>query len=198
VTIVAEAGRPVAAQLVSARLPEFGPSPPPDAAVAAVLSLEESDLLLAPYAPQAVSCGVPFLFVPLKNRAALERVRVDRQRWERLLSTWWAPHLYPLTFDPELPGSHLRARMFAPAMGIAEDPATGAAAAALGGYLALREALASGAFRWVVEQGFEMGRPSLLEVEADKSDAQVQEVRVGGASVMVAQGSMEVPLPGGR
>ena len=88
--------------------------------------------------------------------------------------------------------------MFAPAMGIAEDPATGAAAAALAGYLARRQASASGAFRWVVEQGFEMGRPSLLEVEADTSDGQVEEVRVGGASVMVAQGSMEVPLPSGR
>jgi trans-2,3-dihydro-3-hydroxyanthranilate isomerase len=160
-----------------------------------MLSLHESDLLAGDYAPQAVSCGVPFLFIPLRSRAALQRARVRRERWEQELSSYWAPHLYLISFDPELPGSHLRARMFAPAMGIAEDPATGAAATALGGYLGLREAAVSGSFRWMVEQGFEMGRPSLLEVEADKVDRQIQAVRVGGASVMVAEGSMEIPLP---
>jgi trans-2,3-dihydro-3-hydroxyanthranilate isomerase len=77
---------------------------------------------------------VPFLFIPLQSRAALQKARVHRERWEWKLSAYWAPHLYVVAFDPELPGSGLRARMFAPAMEITEDPATGAAATALGGY----------------------------------------------------------------
>jgi trans-2,3-dihydro-3-hydroxyanthranilate isomerase len=194
VSIFAESGHPVAAQLTAARLPEVGPPPPEPSRLAAVLSLDESDLLVGDYAPQAVSCGVPFLFVPLRSRAALQKARVHRERWEQELSSYWAPHLYLIAFDPELPGSHLRARMFAPAMGITEDPATGAAAAALGGYLGLREATAAGSFRWMVEQGFEMGRPSLIEVEADKAGDQIQAVRVGGASVIVAEGNMEIAL----
>ena len=73
-----------------------------------------------------------------------------------------------ICFDPELPTSHMRARMFAPDVGVEEDPATGSAAAALAGYLGVRDTATDGTLRWVVEQGFEMGRPSVLEVEADK------------------------------
>jgi trans-2,3-dihydro-3-hydroxyanthranilate isomerase len=99
--------------------------------------------------------------------------------------------VYCLALDPKIEGNHLRARMFAPAMGIDEDPATGAAASALAGYLGSREP--DGALRWVIEQGFEMGRPSLLEVEADKQDGEITAVRVGGKCVLVSEGVMEVP-----
>lgn len=192
VSIRAEGGKPVFSQLTAARLPEFGPPPPLAADLAGALSLDPADLLEGEYAPQAVSCGVPFLFVPLRDRAALARVRVNPERYSRLLGNWWAKESFLFCFDPELPGSDLRARMFAPALGIAEDPATGAAATALAGYLGARAAQSSGMLRWVVEQGFEMGRPSLLEVEADLRDGQVSEIRVGGASVMVSQGTMEL------
>jgi trans-2,3-dihydro-3-hydroxyanthranilate isomerase len=83
--------------------------------------------------------------------------------------------------------------MFAPGLGIAEDPATGAAATALAGYLAIRNQLTDGTLKWVVEQGFEMGRPSILQVEADKENNQISEIRVGGASVLVSEGMMEIP-----
>ncbi|HMN59818.1 MAG TPA: PhzF family phenazine biosynthesis protein, partial [Anaerolinea sp.] len=91
-----------------------------------------------------------------------------------------------------LPGSDLRARMFPPAKGILEDPATGAAATAFAGYLARYAAQREGTLRWVVEQGFEMGRPSILEVEADLRAGEVRAIRVGGASVLVSQGFIEV------
>ena len=77
--------------------------------------------------------------------------------------------------------------MFAPAMGIAEDPATGAAATALGGYLAARDSATDTTLHYVVEQGFEMGRPSILDVEADKRDAKIVAIRVGGSSVLVGR-----------
>lgn len=196
VSIRAAEGRPVSAQLTAAKLPEFGPESPPKAELAAVLSLEASDLLENGFAPATVSCGVPFLFVPVRDRGALRRIRLDRARWETLLSSFWAPQLYVFARDPEREGSDLRARMFAPAMGIAEDPATGAAATALAGYLGVREAAPSGTMRWVVEQGFEMSRPSILEVEADKHNGEIVAARVGGASVLVSEGTMQLPADG--
>jgi trans-2,3-dihydro-3-hydroxyanthranilate isomerase len=83
--------------------------------------------------------------------------------------------------------------MFGPSVSVAEDPATGSAVAALGGYLAARDPRAEGTLSWTIEQGFEMGRPSLLHVEADKRDGAITAVRVGGASVMMSEGYMQVP-----
>jgi trans-2,3-dihydro-3-hydroxyanthranilate isomerase len=83
--------------------------------------------------------------------------------------------------------------MFAPAMGIGEDPATGAAATALAGYLAPLETEPSGTAHWSVIQGVEMGRPSRLEVEADLSEGVVTGIRVSGRSVLVSHGEMEIP-----
>jgi trans-2,3-dihydro-3-hydroxyanthranilate isomerase len=193
VNIHARDGRPVFAQLSAAKLPEFGPPPPPIAAIAALLSLDVADVLTGADAPQAISCGVPFLFIPLRDRGALRRIRLDRAQWEQHFARFWAPHIYVFTRDAELANSQLRARMFAPAMDIAEDPATGAAATALGGYLGVREPARTGTGRWVVEQGFEMGRPSILEIEVDKQDEAITAVRVGGSAVLVSQGEMEIP-----
>jgi trans-2,3-dihydro-3-hydroxyanthranilate isomerase len=189
VTIQLEAGRPTAAQLTAARLPSAGAPPPPAADLAAMLGLEVSDIRQDAYAPEAVSSGgTPFTIIPLTSRNALARAKLRLDLWERLLANSWAPAVYPICFDPELPGSDLRVRMFGPAIGIAEDPATGAAATALGGYLAARAAQRDGTLAWVVEQGFEMGRPSILNVEADKASGELTAVRVGGQAVLVSEG----------
>jgi trans-2,3-dihydro-3-hydroxyanthranilate isomerase len=193
VDVQARNGQPVSARLWAAQLPVFGPPSPGKPELARLLSLEVEALAAGSLGPQAVSCGVPFTFIPLRDRKALGRARLDVAEWQRLLKDFWAPHVYCLALDPELEGSDLRARMFAPAMGIEEDPATGAAAAALAGYLGSRAAQPNGALHWVVEQGFEMGRPSLLEVEADKEYREIKAVRVGGRCVLVSEGVMEVP-----
>jgi trans-2,3-dihydro-3-hydroxyanthranilate isomerase len=171
----------------------FGPPPPPAARLAAVVGLDETDVLQGPEAPQAVSCGVPFLFVPLRDRKALARARPDLAAWEGTLSRSWASMLFLFCRDPERAGSDLRARMFAPGSGIPEDPATGGAAVALAGYPGVRDPRRDGTLRWIVEQGFEMGRPSLLEVEADKRGGEIAATRVGGASVLVSRGTMRIP-----
>jgi len=189
VRIFAEQGQAVAAELTTARLPEQGP-PPPEG-VAEMLGLSADDL--APGAPpEAWSCGVPFLIVPVRDRAVLARAAPVVERWRTLLSQWWAAEVLVVCRDPERPGSHLRARMFAPAMGIGEDPATGAAAAALAGQLAA-EVAGDGSFAWRMEQGFEMGRPSLLEIAVDKHAGAISAVRVGGRVVPVCEGSLTLP-----
>jgi trans-2,3-dihydro-3-hydroxyanthranilate isomerase len=82
--------------------------------------------------------------------------------------------------------------MFAPTIGVPEDPATGSAAVGLGGYLAARDPRFDAQLRWVVEQGFEMGRPSILEVEVEKRAGTITAVRVGGSSVVVCEGRMQL------
>ncbi len=191
VTIFAREGKPTGAQLTAALPPEFGPTIPDHATLARVLSIDASDMLGTPWEPQGVSCGVPFLFIPLRDRDALARARVDTAVWRTALHGPWASGLFVLCFDPERPDSDVRARMFGPGLGIPEDPATGAAAAALGGYLGARSR-DEGTLRWRVEQGFEMGRPSILEVEAERVEGAIVQVRVGGASVLVSEGWMEV------
>lgn len=193
VTIRAEGGRPIYCELTAARLPEFGPPPPPVDEIAAVLSLRPDEIRRDGFSPRAASCGVPFFFIPLRDEAALARARPDLSVWERSFSGWWAPHLYPFVETAGRQGVDIRARMFAPEMGIAEDPATGAAAAALAGYLAATRPPGNGTLRWIVDQGIEMGRPSRLHLECDRKGERVTAVRVGGSAVMVAEGSLAVP-----
>jgi trans-2,3-dihydro-3-hydroxyanthranilate isomerase len=190
VKVLMDGGRPCGARLTTARLPEAGPPPPPAEQLAAMLSLEPDDIMTGDYAPEAFSCGTPFLFVNVRDRAALARARIRPDLWDELLAAYVTQEPYVFCFDPELPGSHLRARLFAPGLGIGEDPATGSAVAALAGYLGARQPQANGTRRWVVEQGFEMGRPSILGMETDWQDGRITAVRVGGACVLVSEGNL--------
>ncbi len=192
VEIRAKLGAPVFAQLSVAKLPEAGPNPPDRAAMARVLSLATEDLMEGPWTPQAWSCGLPFMFVPVRDRAAVARSRIRMDAWDEVLKGGWGTEVFVFAMEGERPGSDVHARMYAPALNISEDPATGSANAALAGYLAARSSMRDGMLSWRVEQGFEMGRPSILEVEADVAGGRVTAVRVGGASVLVCEGVMEV------
>ena len=192
VAIRTENGQPVFCQLSVAKLPEEGPPPPSNEALAAALDLDASDLLDGDWAPRAYSCGVPYLFVPVRDRGAVARSRVRLDAWERSLQGTWAPEVLVFAREGEREGSDLHSRMYAPGFGIAEDPATGSAAAALAGYLAARQERRDGTLRWVLEQGFEMKRPSILEIEADVERGAVTGVRVGGATVIMSEGTMEI------
>ena len=192
VAIRAERGRPTFCQLTVAKLPEEGPPPPSNDALAAALGLDPSDLLDGDWSPRGWTCGVPYLFIPLRDRDAVARAGVRTDAWERSLPGTWAPEVFIFARAGERKGSDVHARMFAPGFGITEDPATGSAAAALAGYLAKRDPRRDGTLRWIVEQGFEMKRPSILEVEADVAGGAVRSVRVGGASVLVCEGTMEI------
>jgi trans-2,3-dihydro-3-hydroxyanthranilate isomerase len=177
-------------QLTAARVPETRGTAPSRAELARMLSLEERDVLEGEERAQAWSCGTPFLVVPVRDRAALTRAKPDSAAWSKALSGAWTMEAFVFCREPELSGSHLRARMFAPDLGVFEDPATGSAAAAFAGYLCAREPSGTGTHRWVIEQGFEMGRPSILHVEADMLEGKVTAVRVGGTAVKMSEGML--------
>jgi trans-2,3-dihydro-3-hydroxyanthranilate isomerase len=156
------------------------------ASLAAAVSLTADDVVTTTHPPQVASVGLPFLFAELRDRAALERARPDMGGIDALAAQGVVPdvHLYVHSADD----FDLRARMFAPLDGVPEDPATGSANCALAALLSHYDAAASGAFRWRIAQGVEMGRPSVLEARTQKRDGVVVEARIGGLSVLVSEG----------
>ena len=194
VVIRTKNGKPAFCQFSVAKLPEVGPPLPPRAALAAALSLAEEDLVDGAWHAQVVSCGLPFAFVPVRDRGVVARSRIRLDQWEKHLAGHQGENVMVFAMDPEQPGHDVRARMYGPgpSVNVPEDPATGSACAALDGYLAMRSSQRDGTLRWVVEQGYEMGRPSLIGVEADKRSDAITAVRVGGDSVLVSEGHMTV------
>jgi trans-2,3-dihydro-3-hydroxyanthranilate isomerase len=195
-------GRPYFTQLSAAKMPERGPMSCDAETMAAMLSLSVDDIDVGGrYSMEAMSTGVPFLFVPIRDLAALGRAKLNRDVWEKTIMNSWAPEVFLFTEREESLGRDgvtngdavLQARMFAPAMGVIEDPATGSAAAAFGGYLASRCSRKDGTLKYLVHQGVEMGRPSQLFVETDVVAGEVRAVRVGGACVLIASGELHVP-----
>ena len=161
--------------------------------VAAALSLEPADLLDCWFA----SVGLPFCFVHVASRAAVDRACLERSVWRDSIANGWSPHLYFFAGDlgGEARDAKLYARMFAPALGLEEDPATGSGAAALAGTLAAR-AHGDGMDADValdIEQGVAMGRPSRIHASATKRAGIVNRVSVAGSSVIVGRGTMHVP-----
>jgi trans-2,3-dihydro-3-hydroxyanthranilate isomerase len=187
-------------QLSAARAPEFREVAAKPETFAAPLRLEPADLQ-SDLPIGLVSCGTPFLILPVRNADALRRARLDADAWQQLVATGvlgttdslWTNHVYPVTNDPSLRPADLRVRMFAPDLGVVEDPATGSAATTLAAHLARLSSQRDGTLKWTVEQGIEMGRPSTLYLEADKRDGEITAVRVGGYAVIASEGRFTLP-----
>ncbi|HET9425877.1 MAG TPA: PhzF family phenazine biosynthesis protein [Gemmatimonadaceae bacterium] len=192
VTIRSKDGTPVFAQLTAAKAPEVGPPAPSRARLADMLSLPVGAILDGDWSPESVSCGVHFLFIPLADRAAVAAAKLRLDLWEETLAGYVTSKVFVFARGGERPGSDIHSRMFAPGIGIAEDPATGSAVVGLAGYLGARDPRRDGLLEWRVEQGFEMGRPSILEAEADKANGVVVRTRVGGSSVIMTEGHLSL------
>jgi trans-2,3-dihydro-3-hydroxyanthranilate isomerase len=158
--------------------------------LAAALSLAPADVKQAFFA----SVGLAFCFVQLASRTAVDQAVINKSAWAQYFAAALSPHIFFFAGEPEN-GAELYARMWAPALGVEEDPATGSACAALVGALAARRAFAGDTYRLLVKQGVAMGRPSEIEAAADKRDGTVTAIRVGGATSYVATGEIEVPAP---
>lgn len=188
-----EGGTPVFGRFTTAMLPEHRPSPHPPELLAAMAGLDPSDVCPDGLDPEMVSCGLPYHILPVTSVEAMRRATLDSTLWRRLLGDSWAHHVYLVCMEAEGEGVDVRVRMFAPGSGVPEDPATGSAAAALGGYLSQIDGSECASLAWTVEQGIEIGRPSLLYVEADRVGGVTTAVRVGGEAVAVSRGTMRVP-----
>jgi trans-2,3-dihydro-3-hydroxyanthranilate isomerase len=189
VSIESENGAPRCVWMAH-RKPEFGAIRADRDRVAKAVGVEESDF--TEHLPlKVVSSGVPFLFVPLKSVAALERCRSEKQPQLDLWSGDEPMGLY--MFAKEESPCTYRVRCFAHAAGIAEDPATGGAAGPLAGYLVQYGLLPhEPEIRLMVHQGAEIGRPSEIRVEILRKESHIPSIRIGGSVVLCAEGAMRL------
>ena len=187
VLIRAKNGAPVFTQLTAARIPEKGAETYDAETIARVLSLDVDDIDVA-MGIESWSAGVPYLMIPVRDLDSLGRSRINVDAWEKSLKNSPAPEVF-LFVEHE---GAIRARMYAPTLGIVEDPATGSACASLGGYLASRANQRDGMLSFTIHQGVEMGRASRLDLEVDVTDGAMKAVRVGGASVLVSSGTLHI------
>jgi trans-2,3-dihydro-3-hydroxyanthranilate isomerase len=178
--------RPFTATLTSPKRPVRIDLPLDTSRLAAIVGLRPE--ALGPAAPHAYSAGVPFTFVPVVSEEALTAARINQAAWQETLAATAAPHIYLFTMTDWARGRDIRARMFAPAMGIAEDPATGGAAAALAGFLGDLHDLSDGVAEWRILQGVSMGRPSEIFLSAASRGGKLEWVKVGGAAIVIGHG----------
>jgi trans-2,3-dihydro-3-hydroxyanthranilate isomerase len=154
--------------------PTGAPSP---TELAAVLSVEPAAVSQVFFA----GVGVPLCFAQLNSNEAVDRAVINRAAWAATLSRAWSPHIFFFAGNLR-DGGKLYARMWGPALGVEEDPATGSACAALVGAMASKHDFGGTAYRLSIQQGVLMGRRSGIEAEARKSGGVVTSVSVGGAT----------------
>jgi len=157
--------------------------------IAQILNLNEEDIDDR-FPIQEVSTGAPFIIVPLKTLSALKRTKVDVDKCFDLMEKTEAKSI--LIFCPETrnKGNDLSARVFAHYHGIPEDPATGSGNGCLAGYLVKHEYFNKNRIDIRVEQGYEVGRPSLLYLRAEGSNGGEISVSVGGKVILSAIGEL--------
>jgi trans-2,3-dihydro-3-hydroxyanthranilate isomerase len=176
------------------RRPEFGSTLTDVAAVAGALGIEVDDIGPTRLPIQQVSCGAPFLLVPVATRAAVDRAMLDRAAMARLLEAAGLARrgVFVFSLEPGDDGATAYSRMFG--FGVVEDPATGNASGPLGAYLVHHEVIPlERAGHLVSRQGVKMGRPSEVHIAVAASPAGITGVRIGGSAVLVAEGTLTLP-----
>lgn len=156
--------------------------------IAGALGLDRREIGFDSHVPSVVSAGVAFTFVPVSSLEALERVRLDTTLWSQAMRPADQPNAYAYCRRTRDAGHDFHARMFAPAMGVTEDPATGAAVAAFAGVIMRFERPGDGDHRFTIEQGYEMGRPSQITLELTVAGGALISARIGGSAVMISEG----------
>ena len=167
--------------------PTFGQIIEPEQ-ISEVLCINTSDIDER-FPVQEVSTGLFFMIVPLKNLDAVKRATVDRDKYFRLIENRQAKAI--LVFCPEtyFQENNLNVRVFVDYFGIPEDPATGSGNGCLAGYLVKLRYFGKDQIDIRAEQGYEIGRPSLIYLRAKNKEGQI-DVSVGGKAVMIARGEL--------
>lgn len=160
--------------------------------IAEALSLDPKDIGFENHAPSRYKVGPAFHFVPLKDLDTLARAKANMSCWEAVFGQDGDSDVYVYCRETRAHDSAFQARLFAPSMGITEDPATGSAAAAFAGAVFHFDKLLNGTHFIRIEQGYVMGRPSLIDLEIDVEGNKLHTVRIGGQAVLLARGELFV------
>jgi trans-2,3-dihydro-3-hydroxyanthranilate isomerase len=154
--------------------------------VADALCISAADIGFENHRLSAWDAGVTYVMAPVRDLAVAGSIRFDPQRWSA--SPLGTTSIYVYCRGGVDHRASFHARMFAPDLGIAEDPATGSAAAAMSGAIQHFDALAPGHHALAIEQGVEMGRPSLIHLHIESGKHVVDRARIGGEAVKIAEG----------
>ena len=180
------------AEFDAPRLPaEAGVLPPIDKLAAAV-SLIPSEIGFENHKPVCFAAGNAFAFIPVATLDGMARAHVEPGPWAETLREQGLVGAYLYTRQCEHQASAFHARLFAPDFGIPEDPATGSAAVCLAGVVQHFDRLPDGDYKRIIEQGFEMQRPSLINLSMAIQGGKLSNVRIGGHSVRVSEGTLTV------
>jgi trans-2,3-dihydro-3-hydroxyanthranilate isomerase len=171
-------------------IPFIAGEPPDTKRIAAALGLDVSDIGFDRHRPAVIEGGPRFFFIPVKSCAALKRAQVREPEWSAVTRAVDVDNTYVYARGGDGKDVSFRSRMYAPAAGIAEDPATGSATALLARQILQSDKPGEGTHRFIVEQGYEMGRPSDLILEFDVQNQDLTSVRVGGQAVRVSTGTL--------
>jgi trans-2,3-dihydro-3-hydroxyanthranilate isomerase len=172
--------------------PTFGPAFPNAVVVAEMLGIDQAEIR-NDLPIEVVSCGVPFLFVPVRDLATMRKLKFNRDLSYRTLASLGIHEVFVFAMEVENPSSTVHSRMFAPELGVPEDPATGSASGPLGCYLVRYGVVPARPKASIVsEQGIEMGRPSFIHIEITQPADEITEVKVGGQTVFVGGGEIEL------
>jgi trans-2,3-dihydro-3-hydroxyanthranilate isomerase len=169
------------------QLPEFGPRIDDVETIAKALGARVDDITNTGLPVQGVSCGVPYVIVPMTTRGAVDRVQPD----VKLLT--FEAYVFTTDRGGAADTAHTYSRMFAPALGVIEDPATGSASGPLGSYLVHHSVVTSEQGRSLLNlQGVKLGRPSWIHISIESAGGNITRVRVGGSAKFIAEGAMEL------
>ena len=186
--IDADRGR---ARFELARLPAEAGGVAQRRAIAAALALDESDIGFERFVPARWSAGVVFTFVPISGLDAMRRCRANLTYWTAGFGEGDGNGAFLFCRETVDAGHAFHARMFAPLMGVPEDPATGSAAAAFAGLLKHSGDVHDGVHDIDIEQGYEMGRPSLIRLSMTVRNGQLVAAAISGDAIVVSEGMIE-------
>lgn len=172
-------------------LPEEGGAVAPNDRLAAALGLAPNEIGFENHRPTQFSAGVPFTFVPVRDLDVIGNAAPQLQHWRDAFGNGDHPNAFVYCRQTLHNDSAFHARMFAPLMGINEDPATGGAAAAFAGVVFKFDDPPDGIHAGVIEQGYEMGRASNIFQELEVSGGKLTKVRIGGHAVQVMKGTLD-------
>ncbi|MGL4974873.1 MAG: PhzF family phenazine biosynthesis protein [Bosea sp. (in: a-proteobacteria)] len=158
--------------------------------LAQIFGLAEGDIGFPGHAPSVFSAGNGFSFVPVKGLAAMSRIKLDLANWDNAIKPADHPNAFVYCRETAETGHHYQARMVAPDMGVAEDPATGSAVAAFAGVVMAFDKPSDGHHSLVVEQGYEMGRPSQIALGLKVEGGKLASATIAGSAVLVSQGQL--------
>jgi trans-2,3-dihydro-3-hydroxyanthranilate isomerase len=170
------------------RLPEIWGEGLDPAQAAWALGLDPMDIGFDRHRPSRHSGGVPYDLVPVASLEALARTKVSAESFDSVFGDSTHPAVYAYTRD----GDGFRARMFFPAPSLTEDPATGSAVASLCGALMQFEPLGEGEHAIPIRQGYEMGRPSDIDLQLVIRAGALASAEIGGGAVVVSEGELRL------